>query len=389
MKNGDGIFEPLAAGAPTAPTPARVVRMACATAATSARERGHSSCRMRCKERAAAATVVLAALARCAGTGGGRRATLPLPPARLSEPEPAVDLEQPGWHGATWIGGNNQLRHEFQLPAGVSVQNATARVTGLGSFYLSANGVRVGDHVMDPGQTVADRRVLFVELDVAAMLLPGATNVLGVELGQYMYSAYDTYCNATELGPRGCLAFIICLSITLSDGTTQHIVSEAESGKWLARQGPIVFDQIYQGEIYDARIERGGWNSAALSSLDQSTEWSPAVAMQPNAGELTLSTIPPVRIVESFSATIVKRNANSTVFGFPRMMSGFCTLAVDPAWPVGLDPRGTFLVRTVCHDKPWSLDNHMKARTFLSRFRRSGRACSCATLSSMMTCVAM
>ena len=89
--------------------------------------------------------------------------------------------------GAAWIGGNNQLRREFRLPTGVSVTNATVHVTGLGSFYLSANGARVGDHVLDPPQTVVDRRVLYLEFDVTAMLRPGAVNVLGVELGQYMY----------------------------------------------------------------------------------------------------------------------------------------------------------------------------------------------------------
>ena len=155
----------------------------------------------------------LALAAACGQTPPGD--PTPLPPGRLAE----ADDDAQAWAGATWIGGNNQLRREFRLPAGASVQNATARVTGLGSFYLSVNGARVGDHIMDPGQTVTDQRVLFLEFDVAAMLKPGV-NVLGVELGHYMFSAYDTYCNATELGQRGCLGFIGALSITLSDGST-------------------------------------------------------------------------------------------------------------------------------------------------------------------------
>lgn len=251
-----------------------------------------------------------------------------------SDDEATVDLDG-AWGGATWIGGNNQLRREFRLPVGAFVQNATARVTGVGSFYLSINGARVGDHIMDPGQTVADQRVLFLEFDATTFLEPGVVNVLGVELGQYMYSAYDTYCNATKLGPRGCLAFIMHLSIKLSDGSKQSIVTESESGRWLARQGPIVFDQLYQGEIYDARIEQHGWNSVPLASMNvgAAAEWSASVAMHPNVSQLTFSTIPPVRVVDSLPATVVKRNVNSTVFGFPRMMSGFCTLTIDASWP--------------------------------------------------------
>jgi hypothetical protein len=127
------------------------------------------------------------------------------------------------------------------------------------------------------------------------------------------------------------------LSISLSDGSTQSVQSEAESQKWLARQGPTVFDSIYQGSIYDARIEQNGWNNRPFASLDEAaaTEWSPAVAMHPKTGELMRSGIPPVRIVESLPATVIARNSNSTVFGFPKMMSGFCTLAVDPSWPPG------------------------------------------------------
>ena len=120
------------------------------------------------------------------------------------------------------------------------------------------NGARVGDHVMDPGQTVYDRRVLFLSHDVSGMLKPGAVNVLGVELGQYMYTAFDTFCNATKLGPRNCLAFILRLDVALSDGSRMTILSEATSGEWLARSGPIVYDQLYQGEIFDARREQSG-----------------------------------------------------------------------------------------------------------------------------------
>ena len=61
---------------------------------------------------------------------------------------------------ASWIGGGNQLRGDFTIPAGKTLKSARAYVSGLGAFYLYVNGERVGDHIMDPGQTVVTERVL-------------------------------------------------------------------------------------------------------------------------------------------------------------------------------------------------------------------------------------
>ena len=41
-----------------------------------------------------------------------------------------------------------------------------AYASGLGAFELHVNGRKVGDHVMDPGQSVYDRKVLYVSFDL-------------------------------------------------------------------------------------------------------------------------------------------------------------------------------------------------------------------------------
>ena len=47
------------------------------------------------------------------------------------------------------------------------------------------------------------------------------------------------------------------LTIRYEDGTTQ-VLSTDES--WIGANSPVIFSEIYDGEIYDARLEQSGWN---------------------------------------------------------------------------------------------------------------------------------
>ena len=91
---------------------------------------------------------------------------------------------------AAWIGGGGQLRTTasggLHLPNG-TVAKARAFCSGVGAFYLFANGVRVGENVMDPPQTVYSENVLYSSFDVAPMLAPGKSNSFGALLGTYKW----------------------------------------------------------------------------------------------------------------------------------------------------------------------------------------------------------
>jgi flagellar motor switch protein FliN/FliY len=52
--------------------------------------------------------------------------------------------------------------------------------------------------------------------------------------------------------------FIAQLKINYADGTSQIITSDE---KWKTHGGPILRNNIYLGEVYDARKEINGWNT--------------------------------------------------------------------------------------------------------------------------------
>ncbi len=88
--------------------------------------------------------------------------------------------------GAQWVGGHAQLRGDFTIANPAPIIRARVHVAGMGAFYLFINGRRVGDHVMDPPQTVYPKRIVYSTFAVEHMLTPGY-NVLGLMLGNYKW----------------------------------------------------------------------------------------------------------------------------------------------------------------------------------------------------------
>lgn len=208
--------------------------------------------------------------------------------------------------GARPIGGFNQLRCDYTVvpPFRSRIVRAAAHVTGLGAFYFYANGHRIEDHIMDPGQTVYTQRLLFVTFNITRAIVPGP-NIFAVELGNYKWGYLDVWCNMTAAGgPDGCRMWLMQVVVEFSDGQRASYVTDPR--RCFGRHGPIVYDHLYHGEVYDARAELDGWNSRPLSTWPEGV-WSPVLPMQPAIGELSPQLIPPVRITESFAPISITR----------------------------------------------------------------------------------
>ena len=171
-----------------------------------------------------------------------------------------------------------------QVEIAKSIRRATAYVCGLGYFELSVNGQRVGDRVLDPAQTSYDKRAFYVPLDLTSKLKPGK-NVLGIMLGNGFYGQDFALSQGLIYGEPKVKALV---KIEYADGSKQSIFTGTD---WKATTGPILFDNIYIGETYDARLEIPGWDSP---SFDDS-KWAPAKAAQAPTENLVSQNIPPIR----------------------------------------------------------------------------------------------
>ena len=235
------------------------------------------------------------------------------------------------WEKAAWIGGGSELRSDFALPEGKTIARARAYATGVGAFELHVNGAKVGDHVLDPGEAVYDQKVLFLSFNLTSLLRAGH-NAVGARLGNSKFGYLDIYTNRTALGDQSgdaSRAFRLVLVATLSDGSEHSLVSSADG--WHSRHGPIVYDHLWHGEIYDARQELDGWSAKPIASFP-SGSWSPARLMQPKAGRLYPQLMPPIRKVTTYPAVSQKKLGDgSVIFDFGYNMAGLSTLRFDPA----------------------------------------------------------
>ena len=188
-------------------------------------------------------------------------------------------LVEPGDWTATWVNDGKPnstsdeafyendpaplFRHEFALAA--PVRRARLYVTGLGYYEAFLNGARVGDQVLDPGWTMYGKRVFYSTYDVTSQIRQGR-NCVGVMLGNGWYNPLPLRMwgnlNLRDHLAIGRPRFIAQLEVELADGSRRSIASD---GNWRVADGPLVFNSVYLGEVYDARLEPQGW---ALPGFD-------------------------------------------------------------------------------------------------------------------------
>lgn len=171
--------------------------------------------------------------------------------------------------------GVPMFRKAFTL--GKEVKSAKLFTSGLGVYDLWINGQRVG-HVkpegtvyeeLKPGFTDFRSHLFYSSHDVTTLLRQGR-NAIGALVGSGWYSGTVAHGIAGSAENLGIIAKLV---VTYTDGSTETIVSD---GSWMSSfNGPMLYSDIYNGEIYDARryqdisspdYDASGWNAVAASN---------------------------------------------------------------------------------------------------------------------------
>src|SRR5262249_52046586 len=119
------------------------------------------------------------------------------------------------------------------------------------------------------------------------------------------------------------LALLAQLEITYADGTTERVVTDET---WRAARGPILASDIYDGEAYDARLERPGWSEGDYDDRD----W--AEGRQLGRGPTTpgAPSGPPVRRIELVApVAITSSPSGRTIVDFGQNLVGRLRLTVE------------------------------------------------------------
>ncbi len=187
------------------------------------------------------------------------------------------------------------LRREFDLRA--DFRRARLYITALGVYEAYLNNQVVGDQVLAPGWTSYHHRLRYQTYDVTPQLHTGR-NAIGVMLGDGWYRGRLGYGGGRRnvFGER--LAVLAQLEIEYADGTTERIQTDPT---WRAATGPILASDLYDGEIYDARLERPGWSAAGYDDRD----WTKVEILDWDLSRLVAPSGPPVRRTATLAPTAI------------------------------------------------------------------------------------
>jgi len=182
------------------------------------------------------------------------------------------------------------FRKEFVLEK--DVNKARLYITGLGYYEAYLNGVRIGDSVLEPAWTNYSRRIFYSVYDVLAQI-KGRANCIGVTLGNGWHNPLPLRMwgrlNLREHLPIGRPCFTAKLELTYTDGTTTTVITDES---WKVKDGPILRNNIYLGEVYDSRLEVKDWNLCGIDTRG----WRSAVRASKPDGKLCVQPLPPIRV---------------------------------------------------------------------------------------------
>ncbi|MFQ6094627.1 MAG: family 78 glycoside hydrolase catalytic domain [Candidatus Bathyarchaeia archaeon] len=231
-------------------------------------------------------------------------------------------LSQDDWK-AKWIQGGDLLRTEFTVDR--KVKQARAYICGLGYYELRINGKKVEDHLLDPGWTDYDKLALYSTYDITELLEEGE-NAVGVTLGNgrlRLRTPPDLPPQFLKPKKYNSPRLILQIHIEFTDGSERTIVSD---GTWKVSEGPIVENDICDGETYDARLEKEGWDTPRYDD----SNWDNAKIADPLGGKLiSQATFPPIKATKAIQpVNITNPKPGVYVYDFGQNFTGWVRLTV-------------------------------------------------------------
>ena len=211
------------------------------------------------------------------------------------------------------------LRREFDLHPGMT--QARLYVTALGVYEIQVNGSIVGDHVLAPGWTSYHHRLCYQTFDVKDLLHEGR-NTIGAVLGDGWYRGRLGLLGGRRniYGDR--LALLAQLEVEYANAMTERIVTDRD---WRSATGPILASDIYDGEVYDARLERPGWSEPGHAD----DGWPGVRILDRDLSTLVAPSGPPGRRIELVAPdSILTSPSGRTIVDFGQNLVGRLRLQV-------------------------------------------------------------
>ncbi|TNJ44985.1 family 78 glycoside hydrolase catalytic domain [Tamlana fucoidanivorans] len=207
-----------------------------------------------------------------------------------------------------------------------TLKNAQAYICGLGYYEMYINGKKVGDHVLDPAPSNYDKQAYYVNYDITEQLQTGK-NAFGIILGNGFYGQNISWSRDPESNKKGVSygpPTVRCLvKLNYTDGSSEDFYTDEN---WKEATGPIVFNNIYGGDTYDASYELGNWTESGYDAA----AWGNVKIATPKIAKVSAQQIPAIKKLKEFEPTNVFKAADGEwIVDFGQNIAGWVKINVQ------------------------------------------------------------
>lgn len=207
------------------------------------------------------------------------------------------------------------VRKPFSLKGKVKEAFACTTALGLYNFYI--NGKKVGTDELTPGWTSYLKHLCYQTYDVTDYLKEG-DNAMGAILAAGWFKGLMGFegleKRRNHYGKNA--AFLAQMIVRYEDGSEEVFVTDKN---WTGGDAPVVFAEIYDGEVYDANKEIKGWAEAG----EPEGNWKQVRIVDYDMSVLTAQGSGKVAEIEEVKPKRIFRTPEGdTVIDFGQNMSG-------------------------------------------------------------------
>lgn len=206
------------------------------------------------------------------------------------------------------------VRRAFSLTNDAVSATLTICALGLGDTYI--NGKSVTSEVLSTPYTNYSVRVIASEYDVSHLLKKGE-NVIAVHIGNGFYNNNMKTWKDDVAPWRSHPKVIFSIKITTADGETVFVDSDLECR---GHEGPVLYNHMRQGQIYDAREAISLWNDVGLNDAS----WQKVREAEAPTGTPELMDFPRNYTFEEYSPV----SFNNGIYDFGVNISGWVKIRV-------------------------------------------------------------
>ncbi len=215
------------------------------------------------------------------------------------------------------------FRKHFSVEAWEQEGKGRARlyVCGLGLYEVYINGQKVGEDYLAPYWTDYRYWIQYQTYDVGKYLQAGE-NQIDIFLGNGWYKGVFGYTNQGTLRNYYGDSFKLLADLYVREETGKETVVATDES-WMAMKSPVISSGIYDGEMYDSRIEK-----ELIQVPDRKQIF--AVAAEAPRGTLCPMTGVPVRRREILHVKeIIRTDIGETVLDFGQEITGWVAFQAD------------------------------------------------------------